>query len=199
MQAIKCVVVGDGAVGKTCAIMRFSQNSFPDDYLPTVIENLQCTLMVDEMPYNLGLWDTAVQEENDHLRPLSYLHTDVFLVLFSVVSPVSFQNISAKWIPEVKHHCPKTPILLVGTKIDLREDPATLSYLSDRKQVPVEYDEGKRKAKEMGCISYIECSSMDGNGFEKVFSDAVRSAVNPKLKKKRQKSVNKKDQKCNVL
>ena len=61
-----------------------------------------------------GLFDTAGQEDYDRLRPLSYPQTDVFLVCLSVVSPSSFENVREKWVPEITHHCPKTPFLIVG-------------------------------------------------------------------------------------
>ena len=64
----------------------------------------------------------AGQEDYDRLRPLSYPQTDVFLVCFSVTSPASFENVKEKWFPEVHHHCPGVPCLIVGTQIDLRED-----------------------------------------------------------------------------
>ena len=51
---------------------------------------------------NLGLWDTAGQEDYDRLRPLSYPQTDVFLCCFAVVSPDSYNNVKDKWIPEVE-------------------------------------------------------------------------------------------------
>lgn len=56
----------------------------------------------------------AFQEDYDRLRPLSYPQTDVFVLCFSVVSPVSFDNVSTKWIPEIRQHCPDAPIVLVG-------------------------------------------------------------------------------------
>ena len=71
-------------------------------------------VQVDGRPINLGLWDTAGQEDYDRLRPLSYPQTDVFLICFSVVSPSSFENVTSKWCPEIKHHCPDAPILLIG-------------------------------------------------------------------------------------
>ena len=71
-------------------------------------------MVCDGVPVSLGLWDTAGQEDYDRLRPLSYPQTDVFLICFSVVSPSSFENVTSKWCPEIKHHCADAPILLIG-------------------------------------------------------------------------------------
>uniref|UniRef100_A0A1A9UIT5 Uncharacterized protein n=1 Tax=Glossina austeni TaxID=7395 RepID=A0A1A9UIT5_GLOAU len=81
-RPIKCVVVGDGTVGKTCMLISYTTDN---------------TIQV-----SLGLWDTAGQEDYDRLRPLSYPQTDVFLICFSVASPSSFKNVTSKWYPEIK-------------------------------------------------------------------------------------------------
>ncbi|KAI5103006.1 ras-related C3 botulinum toxin substrate 1, partial [Silurus meridionalis] len=135
-----------------------------DSYSPNV--------MVDGKPVNLELWDTAGLEDYDRLRPLSYPQTvqcheqaqcrvninssshfnpfDLFLICFSLVSPASFENVRVKWYPEVRHHCPNTPIILVGTKIDLREDKDTVDKLEEKKLTPITYSQGLAMAKEIG-------------------------------------------------
>ncbi len=129
---VKCVVVGDIGVGKTSLLISYAENRFPEPYLPTVFDNITARVEVDGNLVHLALWDTAGPEEYERMRPLSYPETDVFLLCFSVVSMVSFENILRKWKPEVSHHCPKAQVVLVGTKKDLRED----TNLEKRKEVP---------------------------------------------------------------
>ena len=65
----------------------------------------------------------------------------MFLVCFAITSPTSFDNVTSKWIPEVTHHCPDTPIILVGTKADMREDPGEIQKLRDKNQEMVTVQE----------------------------------------------------------
>eukprot|EP01087_Luapelamoeba_hula_P015822 TRINITY_DN4785_c0_g1_i1.p1 TRINITY_DN4785_c0_g1~~TRINITY_DN4785_c0_g1_i1.p1 ORF type:complete len:714 (-),score=111.98 TRINITY_DN4785_c0_g1_i1:39-2180(-) len=179
MQNIKLVSVGDGAVGKTCQLISYTTNAFPGEYIPTVFDNYNANVMVDNKPINLGLWDTAGQEDYDRLRPLSYPQTDVFLVEFSVVQRTSFENVSAKWYPEIMHHCPGVPLLLVGNKIDLRNDHETLERLTARGQTPVTSEEGRAMADRIGAVGYYENSALTQEGLKAVFDNAIRAVLVP--------------------
>ncbi|KAL1453182.1 hypothetical protein WDU94_007348 [Cyamophila willieti] len=177
MQAVKVVAVGDGEVGKTCLMICYATSLFPEEHIPTIFDNYNTNVMVDGKPINLGLWDTAGQDDYDRLRPLSYPQTDAFLVCFSVVNPVSFNNVRNKWYPEVTHHCPGVPIILVGTKIDLRDNKDVLQRLKNMRQSPISYSQGLSMAKEMGAVKYMECSALTQKGLKTVFDEAIRTVL----------------------
>ena len=184
----KLVIVGDGACGKTCLLIVFSKDQFPEVYVPTVFENYVADIEVDGKQVELALWDTAGQEDYDRLRPLSYPDTDVILMCFSIDAPDSLDNIPEKWTPEVKHFCPNVPIILVGNKKDIRNDEGIRRELSRMKQEPVRSEQGRVMAETINAFSYLECSAKTKEGVREVFETATRAALQVK-KKKRSKCV----------
>ncbi len=137
-------------------------------------DNYSASVMVDGKAISLGLWDTAGQEDYDRLRPLSYPQTDVFLICFSIVSPPSFDNVKAKWFPEIEHHAPGVPIILVGTKLDLREDRGAMEGLRSKRMEPVSYEQALAVSKEIRAHKYLECSALTQRNLKSVFDEAIR-------------------------
>eukprot|EP01118_Nematostelium_gracile_P008444 TRINITY_DN2795_c0_g1_i1.p1 TRINITY_DN2795_c0_g1~~TRINITY_DN2795_c0_g1_i1.p1 ORF type:complete len:245 (+),score=41.43 TRINITY_DN2795_c0_g1_i1:57-737(+) len=199
MQAIKCVVAGDGAVGKTCMLISYTTNAFPSEYVPSVFDNYSANVMVDGKPINLGLWDTAGREDYERLRPLSYPQTDVFIAPFCVVGPIyrsyyqpkekhnglyeaTLDTMSNYWMPEFTKHCPGVPIILTGTKIDLREDPEVRKQLGDKGLEPITHEQGVEMALELrklghNVVMYQECSALTQKGLKSVFDEAIRTVL----------------------
>ena len=89
---------------------------------------------------------TAGQEDYDRLRPLSYPQTDVFLLCYAVNNRASFLNTKDKWSSEVQYYCPGIPLVLVATKVDLKN--------TDQHET-VSYDEGMQMARDIGKYNII--------------------------------------------
>ncbi|XP_022157599.1 rac-like GTP-binding protein ARAC7 isoform X1 [Momordica charantia] len=174
---IKCVTVGDGAVGKTCMLICYTSNKFPTDYVPTVFDNFSANVAVDGNIVNLGLWDTAGQEDYSRLRPLSYRGADVFVLAFSLISRASYENILKKWMPELRRFAPNVPIILVGTKLDLREDRR---YANEQMGYDIiTSSQGEELRKQIGASAYIECSSKTQQNVKAVFDTAIKVVLQP--------------------
>jgi small GTP-binding protein len=141
--------------------------------------------------------DTAGQEDYDRLRPLSYPHTDVFMVMFSTVSPVSFQNIRNKWIPEIRHFQPDAAIVLVGTKVDIRDDAETKEFLAAKRLLPVTPEDGARLAHEIGATKYCEISAKQQLGLTECFEACCRAVLQTRITE--QKRAKKSQAKCQLF
>jgi len=178
----KLVVVGDGACGKQSLIKVFVSDHFPQAYAPPVFENHVATVHIDETEVSLSLYDTAGQEEFDRLRSLTYPDTHVILVCFSVDTPVSLENVEAKWLDEIVTHCEGVKICLVALKCDLREDPETRRRLAAHRETPVEYEEGLAVARRIRASRYLECSAKANRGVTEAFEEATRVAIGARPK-----------------
>ena len=137
---------------------------------------------------NLSLWDTSVAEEYSRLRPLSYYNTDVFIISFAINDT---KHVNDKYqyhgmdfvekicFPEVRHHCPKVPIILVGTKLDLRTTDTMYSH---------SYETGLQLAEKIGAVTYFECSALSRKGVASLFKLAAEIGFHYQEKPKAQKT-----------
>ncbi|XP_026059881.1 rho-related GTP-binding protein RhoH-like [Carassius auratus] len=169
--SVKCVLVGDCAVGKTALLVRFTSETFPDSYRPTVYENTGVDVFMDGIQISLGLWDTAGHDTFRQIRPMSYQQADVVLLCYSVANPNSLHNLRYKWIAEVREFLPKVPVLVVATQTDHRE-------MGPYRTNCTTASDGKQVAQEIRAKGYLECSALSNRGVQQVFECAVRTAVN---------------------
>lgn len=86
---------------------------------------------------------------------LLFLYSDLTNQPLKLLSFFLFQ-----WVPEITHHCQKTPFLLVGTQVDLRDESSTLEKLAKNKQKPIGIEQGEKLAKELKAVKYVECSAL---------------------------------------
>ncbi|CDS13683.1 hypothetical protein LRAMOSA05857 [Lichtheimia ramosa] len=182
----KLVVVGDGGCGKTSLLVVYKRGAFPERYVPTVFENYIASVQIDNKTIQLALWDTAGQEDYDRLRPLSYPETDVVLICFAIDQRTSFTNVQDRWLPEVTHFCEGVPKLLIGTKIDLRDNQARIAQLNALGSQLITYEQGERLAKEIGA-KYHECSAMLNKNVNEVIEAATRAAMSGGIMKLQKK------------
>uniref|UniRef100_A0A8C5SDR8 Rho-related GTP-binding protein RhoU n=1 Tax=Laticauda laticaudata TaxID=8630 RepID=A0A8C5SDR8_LATLA len=173
LRGLECVLLGDGAVGKTSLALSYSTNGFPARYVPTALDRFSAVVQVDGAPIRLQLCDTAGQDEFDALWQACCPKADVCLLCFSVVAPTSFQNIVDKWYPEVRRHCPSAPMLLVGTQSDLRQDVKMLIALSRHQEKPVPPTAARSLARKLGMAGYVECSALTQQNLKEVFDTAI--------------------------
>jgi len=85
----------------------------------------------------------------------------------------------------VHHHCPGVPCLIVGTQVDLRDDPTFIEKLAKNKQRPITTQQGEKLAADLGAVKYVECSALRQKGLKDVFDEAILAALDPPKEKKK--------------
>ncbi|XP_015684086.1 rho-related BTB domain-containing protein 2 [Protobothrops mucrosquamatus] len=197
VETIKCVVVGDNAVGKTRLICARACNATLTQYqllathVPTVWAIDQYRVcqevlersrdVVDDVSVSLRLWDTFGDHHKD--RRFAYGRSDVVVLCFSIANPNSLHHVKTMWYPEIKHFCPRAPVILVGCQLDLRyADLEAVNRARRPLARPIKQNEilppekGREVAKELG-IPYYETSVVAQFGIKDVFDNAIRAAL----------------------
>lgn len=185
MKSLKCVLVGDSEVGKTAFLMSYTTGSFSPEYVPTVFDEYLTTIQDKETGYTFHttFWDTSGDKQHDHLRPLTYPQTDVFLACFPYNDIRSFRNVKDKWIPELKKYIRKSdnsstvPILLVATKCDLNDDNSSNNILNQSQEVdgmPLPESLVDGLVIDENLLGFVKCSSKTGYGLQDVIDNVAK-------------------------
>ena len=173
MQKIKCVVVGDDGVGKTSLLVTYRTDVFPGTSVPPSVQHFTANMMMENTPVSLELWDTIAGDEQKMQRKEIYSETDVFLVCFSLVDRESLNDISRKWVKEIKEHCSTTPFVVVGLKEDLKSERGTT-------EATVSFEEAEQMSKRLGAVRYLECSALIHKHLAEVFEKAANAGLHHK-------------------
>lgn len=124
LRPLKITIVGDGMVGKTCLLITYTQNEFPEEYIPTVFDNHACKIYVDGKEYSLTLWDTAGQEDYERLRPLSY--PNVSIIIFQMIGFIWIRIKEVMWDGRDAF---RTLILWIMTAINLNLGVSEINFI----------------------------------------------------------------------
>ncbi|ORD99232.1 RHOB [Hepatospora eriocheir] len=185
----KVVVVGDGACGKTCMLEVFKKNEFPEDYVPTVVDNYVKKVAFDEdKDISLAIWDTAGQDDYDTIRPLSYSEADLVIICYTVEHGAYLSNVSNKWVVEVKSQVPNAIYYLVALKKDLRDDynkRLEADEVDNTEKNEADYisvEMGKEMAKQIKADKFFECSAKINENINEIFESVAKDIYEIKMK-----------------
>ncbi|XP_041704389.1 rho-related GTP-binding protein RhoV-like [Coregonus clupeaformis] len=166
---ISCMLVGYGAVGKASMIIGYISNGYPNEYRQMAFDVFTGLVRVDGIPVQIQLMDTAGQEEFDHFHSMCYNQIDVLILCFSIVNPVSFQNTTSKWIPQIRTFNPASPIILVGTQLALRHDVNILIHLDQLRDKLVVNSQARGLVEKIRTHDYVECSALTQKNLKEAF------------------------------
>lgn len=154
---LKCVLIGNTNVGKTCIVHRATTGVFEESSTTLGASYSAKTEMFDNRYFRLQIWDTAGQEKYRGMTPMYYHNAHVAMIVYSITNTESFEAVDS-WFKSLRNNAdPDIIIFLVGNKVDLDNERAVSAEL------------GEKKAKEFGA-EFCEVSAKTGFGIADLFS-----------------------------
>eukprot|EP00742_Colponemidia_sp_Colp-10_P000626 GILJ01000684.1.p1 GENE.GILJ01000684.1~~GILJ01000684.1.p1 ORF type:complete len:207 (+),score=29.42 GILJ01000684.1:94-714(+) len=163
---IKLLLIGDSGVGKSCLLLRFSEDTFTTSHITTIgIDFKIKTIDIDGKRIKLQIWDTAGQERFRTITQAYYRGAMGIVLVYDVTDDGSFNNIR-NWIRQIEQHAAETVNkILVGNKADMAD-----------KRV-VDASRGRALAEEYG-IQFFETSAKNNANVTESFSCIAREIKN---------------------
>ena len=181
----KILLLGDSSVGKTCFLMRYTDNTFQDIHMSTIgldykLKNVQ---LENGKMVKIQVWDTAGQDRFRSITKNYYKGAHGIILIYDVTEQKSFDNVK-NWMAQIKEEVSeRVSIVLVGNKID------------DEDNRKISTEQGESMAKDYE-IMFFECSAKTGQNIDEIFNNLVKKVVEnfskssdsgQKLKKKKKK------------
>jgi Ras-related protein Rab-1A len=156
------LIIGDSAVGKSCLLIQFADQTFSENYVSTIGVDFKIrTMELDGKSIKLQIWDTAGQERFRSITSNYYNGSHAIAIVYDITNRQSFENIR-KWMNDVQNLAnPNFCKLLVGNKIDLEEKSV------------VRKGEGQQMADSLG-IPFIETSAKSTENVQELFTQMCR-------------------------
>ncbi len=162
----KITVIGNGAVGKTSLIKKYTQGSFQKDYIKTLgAQFSKYDEIIDGNNCKLFFWDIAGQEEFNFMRPTFYKGSKAAIIVFSHTDDQSFTDVET-WLEDIKKYCGDLPVVLFGNKVDL-VDPKKLKD-----------DKARDLVKKRKLLGYYKTSAKTGSGVYEGFQAIIQVLYN---------------------
>ena len=166
----KISVVGDGAVGKTSLIRKYTKGNFEKDYIKTIgAQFSRFEKLIEGDSINLVFWDIAGQEDFDFLQPLFYKESKASIVVYSLeeneLGKNSFDHVK-NWVQNLRKYCGEIPMILFANKVDLVEEDEI--NLLDIKGIAEKYN----------FFSFSLTSAKTGQGVNEAFNLIIQELYN---------------------
>ena len=156
--SFKIIVIGDSGVGKSCLTNKATRNIFEDNYHATVgFEFFTFNLKINDKIVKLQIWDTCGQELYRSLISNFYRNTSLAIIVYSVTSELSFQNVDM-WLKELRTNAaPDVKVILIGNKIDLVDERV------------ISKEQGEIFSKKNKINKFVEASAKNGINTQSTF------------------------------
>ena len=187
-RTINVCFVGDGATGKTKMILQTIKKQL-HDVSNQMYHSHETQVEVDGAMCKIHLADTQADKETAELRERACKAADVIFLCYSCIQPESMKNAKTKWMEELGKL--SKPIILIGTKIDMRDDEELMTRLKAKNLIPITSEEGQKAAQEIGALGFFEIScESESDPLDRVFREGLLLVFGPpKTKTKEKKKV----------
>ena len=158
----KVLLLGDSSVGKTCFLMKYTDEAFQETHMATIglDYRLKSMKLKNGKTVKIQIWDTAGQDRFRSITKNYYKGSHGIILIYDITNPITFENIT-HWVSQVREEASKNVVIyLIGNKIDLEEE---------RK---VSTEEGEKLAEKLG-LPFNETSALEGTNINETFDDIV--------------------------